>query len=68
MNKNNVNKDFYVLEYASKPGVFYVDNWNGYTDDVLRAEHYDSPEEALEYWEDPSMWKVCKVHLDIQHV
>lgn len=68
MDKNTANKDFYVLEDASRPGVFYMDSWIGVTNDVLQAEHYTSPEEALKYWDDPSKWKVCKVHLDIQHI
>lgn len=62
------NKDFYILEYASCPGTYYIDNQFGATNDVLRAEHYHSPEEALKYWKDPSKWKVCKVHLDIKHI
>lgn len=68
MDNNEANKDFYVLEYAANPGIYYIDNWLGYTDEVLRAEHFTSPEEALKYKEDPSNWKVCKVHLDIQRI
>ena len=64
----NANNDFYILEYASHPGVYYIDNQFGMTNDVLSAEHYTSPEEALKYLENPSVWKVCKVHLDIKYV
>lgn len=62
------NRDFYILEYASCPGTYYIDNQFGVTDNALIAEHYPTPEEALKYFKDPSKWNVCKVHLDIQHV
>ncbi len=62
------NENFYILEYASYPGIYYIDNQFGMTDDVLLAEHYSSPEEALKYMTDPSKWRVCLIHIDIQRI
>ncbi len=64
----DANKDFYILEHVSHPGIYWVDNQFGATHEVLLAERFSSPEEALKYWEDTSQWKVCRVHLDIQYV
>ncbi len=65
MNNNEANKNFYVLESTLYPGVYYIDNWKGFTPAVSRAKRYPSPEKALEYLKKHPGWRVCKVHLDL---
>ncbi len=56
---------FYILEYADQTGLFYIDNQFGYTDNVLMAERYPSPEEALKYKKYPTMWIVRTVTITV---
>lgn len=56
---------FYVLEYSDHPGLYYIDNQFGYTDNVLMTEHYPSPEEALKYKKHPTKWIVRTVTITV---
>ena len=65
MNQNN---DFYVLQFAAHPGLYYCDSQFGVTDNLLLAERYSSPEEALKFKYDLSKWQVCRVHLEVEPI
>ena len=65
---NPLTDNFYVLEYASRPGIYYSDNQLGSTSNVLLAERYSSAKEALKYMKQPSNWNVCIVHINVEHV
>ncbi len=65
---NPITEKFFVLEYASRPGIYYSDNQLGSTSNVLLAERYLSAKEALKYMKEPSNWKVCIVHIIVEHI
>ena len=65
---NDMEQYFYVL-YNVKNKALYIDTQWGYTTDLLRAERYESYEEAkkiLSYFKSPDEWEVKKVTLSIE--
>ena len=56
---------FYVLESYGNPGLYYIDSQELFTEDILKAERYSSPDEALKYWDNASSWRVCLVTINV---
>ena len=59
-------KDFYILRSSTNPDLYYVNSKEFLTKDILKAERYSSPGEALKPWKDSPAWRVCLVHVDIK--
>ena len=59
-------KDFYILRSSTNPDLYYVNGKEFLTRDILEAERYSTPGEALKQWNDSPAWRVCLVHVDIK--